>query len=342
MKKIIIMGLIITLFCFSFCYGLGRQGLQLDFSCTQHSDCPENAACSSEGECVECVEDDGGREAFVKGILSGATIDGEVFEEVEDYCSSSATLVEYFCNHNGANTYAVENRGYSCGNCEDGRCVECSTDEDCETGNCYDGRCKMRMLAAAIVECSSHSDCPENAACSSEGECVECVEDDGGREAFVKGILSGATIDGEVFEEVEDYCSSSATLVEYFCNHNGANTYAVENMGYSCDYCEDGRCIECLTDADCESGNCNDGTCGIRMLTAEFPEVTEEEEDGDFANVEQVSLGCQELYTACMNAVQACEEQELRLQSVYRITEEDEPERGFWGRTRSWIGRGFR
>ena len=78
------------------------------------------------------------------------------------------------------------------------------------------------------------------------------------------------------------------------------------------------------------------------MLTAEFPEVTEEEEDGDFANVEQVSLGCQELYTACMNAVQACEEQELRLQSVYRISAGDEPERGFWGRTRSWIGRGFR
>ena len=159
MKKIIILGIVIILFCFSLSSGFERRGISL--GCLEHSDCAEDAACSTEGQCVECVETDDGRDAFVKGILSGVSVEGIEFEESEDTCSGPNTLVEYYCNTLNGNTFAYENRGYSCGaSCEEGRCIECSIDTDCESGNCNEGRCGVRMLSAELPrECTEHSDC---------------------------------------------------------------------------------------------------------------------------------------------------------------------------------------
>src|SRR3989338_4557040 len=126
-------------------------------SCTSDSDC-NGGACITSGTyantCVTCSDQDDS--IFTSGSLSGYTTRTSVsgpnsnglYGEAEDYCSSSTSLVEYYCGSDSGVDYLIRSGSIlDCTTvlpgsvCSDGACVEeedeCSTDDDCSGATPY-------------------------------------------------------------------------------------------------------------------------------------------------------------------------------------------------------------
>lgn len=210
-----------------------------------------------------CTDSDNGKDFYEQGT----TDKGD--DEEDDYCYSSGTLIEFFCNSAGN----IDSQYYDCPyGCEDGECMqhvtttvphttttigdECDEDDNgrdyYEFGTLYfdddeyDDYCQSSGTLAEYY-CDdgnkrlAYYNCPYGC---EDGECREhttttvhdegCDEDDDGRDYYNFGTVYTDNND------FDDYCSSSGTLVEYYCdNGNERSTY------YNCPYgCEDGECQE--------------------------------------------------------------------------------------------------
>lgn len=145
-----------------------------------------------------CHDSDGGDKPFMRGVVSNesASIDYETHTvtlapQYFDTCLNSTAIVEYYCDGN-----VIRNTTHNCG-----RCVE-----------------SPRMLV-------------EGVSIRVLGDFCACEDSDGGKNQFVKGVVTGS---------LQDYCRDEWTVLEYYCNEEGE----VANETKICKYdCEDGRCL---------------------------------------------------------------------------------------------------
>ncbi|MBN1170252.1 hypothetical protein JXA56_04460 [Candidatus Micrarchaeota archaeon] len=204
-------------------------------------------AVESKGECFNCVDRDGGKDIFVKSMLSS----GE-----QDSCLDSGTVIEYYCdgkNKTYEHIFCPEN--YIC---LDGACIK--TDIDCVDSDGNDIFVKGNVSFDKLYydHCSNSWNineficeygevkkisgaCPEGYMCS-DGACSNssCTDTDG-FDIFAEGVV---TFNGTTFS---DRCTDSKSGIEYTCSDNGANEftpfYCPEGfrcIGGSCKpYCED-------------------------------------------------------------------------------------------------------
>lgn len=211
--------------------------------------CPEDCAQ------VTCTDTDGGRDYYVKGMIT----DSDGISQV-DYCISLSTgnpivnLMEFYCSEEGIRAVSEE---YLCPHgCTDGACNECSVDSDCATASsgdsqgtryiCSRGKC-IPYIPACVDKCGDGNcddivctgtgcACAENPT-NCPADCAEetCTDTDGGINYYVKGVATSSNL------KSEDYCAipiSPNLLYEYYCL--GHELKAIE---YTCEYgCTDGAC----------------------------------------------------------------------------------------------------
>ena len=99
---------------------------------------------------------------------------------------------------------------------------------------------------------------------SGEARRILCTDIDGGINYYLAGIVSDAT------GIYSDYCSSSTTLVEYYCGKR----FSAASIFYTCaNGCFSGACkglisngLVCTNDAQCSSGNCATDISGTSSI----------------------------------------------------------------------------
>ena len=296
--------------------------------CNSHSDCLYTSGCDFEtGTCIACVDFDEGSDFFEKSSIYGVSFSGEFYDFGENYdqCYGEKSLTEYLCD-SGSNSYVITTSTTCDFDCYEGRCIECWSNDDCDGGNCVNNLCFNQARRMSDLECYDHSDCDSDSACSSDGECVECIESDSGNDLETLGSISGVYNTGEILEE-EDVCNGESSVNEYFCSGSSSGDYTLATVvTYDCDdYCQDGACVECRDDDDCSSGTCEDNEC------------VSYENSQCFLSEEDVSPGCIDLYDACLTVIQSCEANEDGPINRYSAPSEDSPfrERAFdWMRNR--------
>jgi len=127
----------------------------------------------------------------------------------------------------------VDCGGSICPPCEDGS--GCVDDEDCESGYCVNGTCVTPTCFDGVMnQDETGVDCG--------GSCMPCH--------CLNGILDG--------DELEVDCGGSCPQCGCFNEVQDGNETDTD-CGGECPPCEDGE--GCLTDEDCESGYCLNGTC---------------------------------------------------------------------------------
>lgn len=210
-------------------YCVGNECVEcgVDEHCIGNED---GVACSTEYECVECVNNDG-------------CSNGNV-------CSAENKCVECVSNADcsDGNVCSAENE-----------CVECLEDDHC-TGNSND---KVCSASHECVECVVDDDCSGNGngeACSASHECVECVTDE-----HCLGNGNGGACDGATHECVtctansDDACQQDNNKYcnNQTCGHpescSDLRDWGYEEDGvYWLDFCGDGTTQEydCLLDPD--------------------------------------------------------------------------------------------
>ncbi|MBI2548349.1 hypothetical protein HYW21_03290 [Candidatus Woesearchaeota archaeon] len=164
---------------------------------------------------------------------------------LSDYCSASGKCIEKLCSNdekdsNNSET-DVDCGGENCEACVDGK--SCKTSTDCRSNYCQNDICKKATCSDTVkngfetdIDCGGYS-------------CTSCLM---GQGCFVDNdCLSG-------------YCAALnktcalATCSDYIKNQNETD---VDCGGPNC-----GKCAEdqsCNQDADCASGNCRYGQCGM-------------------------------------------------------------------------------
>jgi hypothetical protein len=112
--------------------------------------------CSGRTGCVECLTD------------------GDCGDRSASACKVSACdTSRHVCVSRNAED------GSSCGGsrtCDDGRCVACTTSNDCDDRTCQDKTCSSgECMYTAVRLGDPHATCPDNRVCSANRACVECV-----------------------------------------------------------------------------------------------------------------------------------------------------------------------
>ncbi len=117
------------------------------------------------------------------------------------------------------------------GLCKEGRCIEISTPDSCQTTTkCNDGTIPVCKLVDNKCECT---------ACPAIAEPVQptkfCRDTDNGN-FYEKGVMRGATDDAGHW----DLCGDSITLTEYYCENIEAR-----KITFNCpNGCQDGACLK--------------------------------------------------------------------------------------------------
>ncbi|MBR9677438.1 hypothetical protein GOV04_04815 [Candidatus Woesearchaeota archaeon] len=204
---------------------------------------------------VECFETDKGIDYNTKGRILDKND-----EEFEDICQGTR-LKEYYCDTYG---YAKD-RNYLCeGECEDGACVQGAPEDtnciDSDGGLAYDKLGSTTNKRDGTVywdECRGNTieeyfcttfDYVDSKTYLCEGVCLEgacigvpevnklCFDTDNGISYNTPGIVTDSR-DNETFE---DYCKSTFSLEEYYCD---TNDYPDSKIKLCDNVCSDGACV---------------------------------------------------------------------------------------------------
>jgi alpha-tubulin suppressor-like RCC1 family protein len=115
-------------------------------------------------------------------------------------------------------------------------CVECIGDDDCGVvAHC-------NVATHICVDCLGDADCSGRRCDDATHECVDCRDDTSCHASTTCDVPSGACVPTSCTDGVE---SGNETDVD---------------CGGSCEPCDNGK--HCLAGSDCQSGNCEAGTCG--------------------------------------------------------------------------------
>ncbi|MEM5773107.1 MAG: hypothetical protein QXL86_02665, partial [Candidatus Aenigmatarchaeota archaeon] len=169
-------------------------------ACGAHPDCDEHDAgwnCGTNGKCTyDCLccegsDSDGGINVLVKGTTTGTRLEGGSYtcQTQTDSCQDSSVVREWYVNYLRLLVY----QDYDCRQrtdgkirCADGRCVECTKDDDCKdaSGNwrydpvnhtkivcdCPSGSCSYKpkvndYTCKALPKCEKNGDCAPGWCC---------------------------------------------------------------------------------------------------------------------------------------------------------------------------------
>jgi len=195
-----------------------------------------------------CSDTDNGEDYETKGSISGTSwYDGSTWDAVEDFCIDEDQLVEYFCIDDANSVF--DGNAY-------GEVVNCENGYSCSDGACI---ADEEPEPDPEPECSDDSDCSFGYTCSNSQVCeaidlATCEDSDGGIDIYEEATVSGTDYDG--YNEVEDateYCDDDDSVVEYWCPDSGTYEGYLYYESFDCpdNYaCQDGECINILTDTD--------------------------------------------------------------------------------------------
>ncbi|MFH1256023.1 MAG: hypothetical protein V1494_01890 [Candidatus Diapherotrites archaeon] len=224
--------------------------------------CSGGMCTSNPAENSNCIDSDGGKDYYIKGVSSGTMANGSVYQSGQAYdtCIDQSRLSEWHCD---GGYLAKEN--YACPyGCVDGACVQNtnSTCTDSDGGKDYSTKGYINGKASTGTQVTSYDQCTGgnllewfcNASgfadqqinlcpndCS-DGACVNystvpCTDSDGGRDYNVFGSSSGK-IRGDGTVSSYDQCNGN-TLAEWYCDAQG---FIVQD-NYNCPFgCSSGTC----------------------------------------------------------------------------------------------------
>jgi hypothetical protein len=228
------------------------QNIRCEFGCSQGACLPALKAHQ-----LECMETDGGRLDY--------TASGGAFFEREslfDKCVTDKRLKESYCAENeikysyvdcifgceyGACLYSDPELGY-CEDSDGGTNIYASgttsqegfqTKEDyCRNENILiETTCDYSEEGNQIRETSIHCTCL-NGACLPDPENDKCVDDDAGKEYFIKGVAKHSS-----GQSIPDSCDSDNILREAICVSSGTGTSYLTSFPVDCLYgCTEGKC----------------------------------------------------------------------------------------------------
>ncbi len=227
-------------------------------------DCASDEMCVN-GECTSnyCTDSDGGKDKNEYGTVEK---DGDSWN---DNCYDSDTVTEYYCSDGN-----VESTRLNCDSgdvCVSGECRPASsTCSDTDGGNnrheegtvtvgshgyddlCTDFAhlteyyCNGGSADSTSISCMSYNELCYKNVCSP----AECVDSDGGKDAYAKGTATESTDNGYVVA-VTDSCKDSYTVAEGYCSGLLAKE---TDIGCAQDeICSSGKCIEAKC-ADSDGG----------------------------------------------------------------------------------------
>lgn len=193
-----------------------------------------------------CSDSDGGKNYYIKGIVTGNNVDGQKME-LNDVCEGNE-VHEYFCKEPNPQGDYLERENYGFENypcpyqCKDGVCI--GEKPVCGNGVCESGeadecaKCHPRGEICTAV-CTIGS-CPKDCGGS------PCTDSDGGRSYYQKGtVIAGS-------ESLQDNCTDELSLTENYCEGN-----EIKWETYKClQGCRDGVCIQQIQKCrDSDNGN---------------------------------------------------------------------------------------
>ena len=112
-----------------YCYGLeyiyemscnqNDQGIMEKLPCGAGYECHENLCELSGDTYVQCVDSDGGLDYYTAGYAEGTYLFGIYYPYIEDYCTGSGKLGEFYCKNDGVRDYVYVSyvsppNGYVC------------------------------------------------------------------------------------------------------------------------------------------------------------------------------------------------------------------------------------
>lgn len=203
-------------------------------SCPSGYWCKDNA-CVLEPSC----SDSDGQDIYTAGTATKGT------QSSPDSCQGSGSVIEYYCSNNNIQSTVMPcPSGYSC------QLNACALEPQCsETDggkDIYNYGTISKGTQSGYDWCSNdytvaenyclnnnmeldYVSCPSGYWCQ-DGECViepACSDSDGGIAIYTRGTISKGT------ESHSDYCTTSDTLWEYFCNGKMID-HTFENCAYGC------------------------------------------------------------------------------------------------------------
>lgn len=195
-----------------------------------------------------CSDTDSGEDYEEQGSVTGTSwYDGSAWTDVEDFCLSDEELVEYFCLDDEDSVF--DGMAY-------GEVVSCDSGYTCSEGACVPEEPNNEPN-----ECEDDNDCDFGYYCTSSNTCNEvltlsCKDSDDGVDYYEESTVSGT--DFEDYDEVRnqtEYCVDSNTVMEYWCPESGMYEDYLYHSEFDCpdNYaCQDGECVNILTDREYE------------------------------------------------------------------------------------------
>jgi hypothetical protein len=199
------------------------------------------------GACIapSCIDTDGGKDLFRKGIANGST------GSVEDACINANTVGEAYCNGSEAILEMLTcSIGYECksGACIKAACTDTDGGKDTETKGtttaqdisktdaCSSDFSVNEFFCEGITVSNMSMACDAGKECAS-GACREaaCNDSDGDNSGTAGTITKGA-------DSYNDSCESNTSVKEYYCEANAIKSRtAACAEGYKCSA---GRCAK--------------------------------------------------------------------------------------------------
>jgi hypothetical protein len=226
--------------------------------CSTSSDCDDSNPCTTDtcsaGKCTNAPVADGSKPNGVtdtvgdckKPVCQGgqSTVEDDDTDVPDDAKECTADA----CN-NGSATHDPVQDGTPCGGsptttCQNGVCVGCMSDNDCNAPECQTATCQNQVCVNGNEP--SGTPCNNgNGVCDGAGVCEECVVDDDCNDPAL--ICTN--------NQCVNSCNDSTT--------NGTETD--QDCGGACPPCADG--LMCALDEDCASGVCTGTTCTAPSCT---------------------------------------------------------------------------
>lgn len=264
-------------------------GACVALDCARTADCPD-AVCAR-GRCRACEYGSECEREEPTACAEGRCVPYEC--DVSSECEAGRVCVRNQCVPCDADTPCDDGRV-----CEAGACVPCVDDTQCgDMGACRDGRC------SAI--CAGDGDCPHALGCRGRTHASPCGEPfcDGDQptpfpRSFVCDpcqALAGGCPSGACDEELRCTCATNDDCATYLACRSGACTRCNEDSHCRCDqYCAAGECRDrCVDDAQCAGGRCHTtGRCVSCITDADCPGAERCFEDGCIGPCDNTFFSC--------------------------------------------------
>lgn len=222
-----------------------------DLSCVVTHDCPVGVNCANKS----CQPSNfglmgSGKSCFISECSSKADCCGDMPETLPAKCAKRNSICNTPYVPGCTTKVCTGNQECGEGTCAASTCyygaTACMTTADCPVNSCdaVSQTCAVSTLACSATACLTNTCLTRYCNCTNP------------EYAPTSAICSDPDCEGVCgFNCEEDRC-----VVDTRCGSD-------LECGATTPHCDDGKCVECLTDADCEKEECIDGHCGPECKT---------------------------------------------------------------------------